>query len=142
MSRASKIKKLVSVATTSTSTISAREKAPERVFYTHYPVEIKKNKVQALIDLGSEVNAIHLSFAKQLGLPIRPTDIGAQKIDGTMLDTHEIVVAAFLVVDKANQVRFFEETFSVANVSPKVVLEMFFLTLSDADIDFSGSDLR
>ena len=95
-----------------------------------------------MIDSGSEVNAIHLSFAKQLGLPIRPTDVEAQKIDGTMLDTHGIVVAAFSVVNKANQVRFFEETFLVANVSPKVVLGIPFLTLSGANVDFSGQELR
>ena len=91
-----------------------------------------------MINSGSEVNAIHPSFVKQLGLPIKPTDVRAQKIDGTMLDTYGIVVAAFLVVDKANRVRFFEETFLVANVSPEVVLGMLFLTLSGANIDFLG----
>ena len=64
-----------------------------------------------------------------------PTEIGAQKIDGTILDTQRVVVAAFLVTNKTNQVRFFEKTFLVANVSPKVVLGMFFLILSNADID-------
>ena len=95
-----------------------------------------------MIDSRSEVNAIHPTFAKQLGLPIRPTDVGAQKIDGTMLDICGMVVAAFSVKDKANQVRFFEETFLVANVSPEVVLGMSFLTLSGADVDFSGWELR
>ena len=94
--------------------------------------------MQALVDSGSEVNAMHLSFAKQLGLPIRPTDIGAQKIDGTALDTHVMVVAAYSVEDKANRVRFFEEAFLVANVSLEVVLGMPFLTLSGADVDFLG----
>ena len=98
--------------------------------------------MQALIDSGSEVNTVHPSFVKQLGLSIRPTDVGAQKIDGTTLDTNGMVVAAFSVVDKANRVRFFEETFLVANVSPEVVLGMPFLTLSNADVDFSGRDLR
>ena len=98
--------------------------------------------MQALIDSGSEVNAVHPSFVKQLGLPIRPTNVGAQKIDGTTLDTHRTVVTAFPVVDKANRVKFFEETFLVANISPKVVLGMPFLTLSSADIDFSGRELR
>ena len=94
-----------------------------------------------MIDLGNEANAIHPSFAKQLGLSIRLTDVGAQKIDGTTLDTHGMVVATFSVVDKANQVRFFEKTFLVANVSPEVVFRMSFLTLSGADVDFSGRKL-
>ena len=79
-----------------------------------------------------------------------------------MLDTYGMVVAAFSVKDKANRVRFFEETFLVANVSPEVVLGMPFLeetflvanvspevvlgmpflTLSGADVDFSGRELR
>ena len=128
---------------TSTSTTGAREEALERVPCIHYPVQFKdKAPVQALIDSGSEVNAIHPSFVKQLGLAIRPTDVGAQKIDGTTLDTHGMVVAAFSVEDKANRVRFFEETFLVANVSPEVVLGMPFLTLSNADVDFPSRDLR
>ena len=91
----------------STSMTNARENALERVLYIHYPVRFKKDAdktpVQALINSKSEVNAIHLSFAKQLGLHIRPTDVGAQKINGTMLDTHEMVVAVFSMVDKANR---------------------------------------
>ena len=49
-----------------------------------------------------------------------------------------MVVAAFSLKDKANRVRFFEETLLVANVSPEIVLEMLFLTLNGADINFSG----
>ena len=123
----------------------ASEEALECVPCIHYLVQFKdtdKAPMQALIDSGSEVNAIHPSFVKQLGFPIRPTDVGAQKIDGTTLDTHGMVVAAFSVEDKANRVRFFEETFLVANVSPEVVLGMPFLTLSSADVDFSGRELR
>ena len=58
-----------------------------------------------------------------------------------MLDTYGMVVTGFLVVNKANRVRLFEETFLVANISPKVVFGMLFLTLSNADIDFSGQEL-
>ena len=115
-----------------------QEEALERVPCIHYSVQFKKDaskaQVQALINSGSEVNAIHLTFAKQLGLPIRPTDIGVQKIDGTTLDTYEIVVTAFSVEDMTNRVRFLEETFLLANVSPEVVLGMPFLTLSGADV--------
>ena len=74
-----------------------------------------------------------------LGMPF---DVGAQKIDGTTLDTYGMVVVAFSVTDQANRVRFFEETFLVANVSPEVVLGMPFLTLSGADVDFLDRELR
>ena len=53
-----------------------------------------------------------------------------------MLNTYRIVVPAFSLKDKANWVRFFEETFLVANVSPKVVFVIPFLILSKANIDF------
>ena len=84
---------------------------------------------------------MHLSFAKQLGLPIQPTDVEAQKIDDTMLDIHGMVVATFSVVDKANRLRFFEKIFLVADISPEIVFEMLFLTLSSTNVDFSGREL-
>ena len=52
-----------------------------------------------------------------------------------------MVVAVFLVTDKANQIRFFEKTFLIANVSPEVVFGIFFFTLSDADVDFLDWEL-
>ena len=96
----------------------------------------------ALLNLESEINAIYPTFGKEPGFPIRLTDIRVQKINGTILDTYEIVVAAFLVTDKINQVRFFEKTFLVANISPKIVLRMFFFTLSGADVDFLDQEFR
>ena len=113
-----------------------------RVPYIRYPIIFRKKSVSALLDLGSKVNAIHPTLAQELGLSIRPTDVEAQKIDGIMLDTYKIVVIVFLVTDKANQVRFFKETFLVRNVSPEIVLEMSFFTLSSTDVDFLGQKLR
>ena len=63
-------------------------------------------------------------------------DIKIPKIDGIILDTYRMIVAAFSVIDKVNRVRFFEEIFLVANVSPEIVLGILFLTLSNADNDF------
>ena len=98
--------------------------------------------MSVLFDSVSKLNAVHPVFTKELGLSIRPTDVGAQKIDGTTLETYGMVVAAFSVKDKANRVKFFEKTFLVANVSPEVVLGMPFLTLSGADVDFLRRELR
>ena len=53
-----------------------------------------------------------------------------------MLNTYKTVVAVFLVTDKVNHIRFFEETFLMTNVSPKIVFGILFLILSGADIDF------
>ena len=92
----------------------------------------------ALFDLGSEVNAIYSTFAWKLRLLIKLTNIEAQKINTIILDIQWIIVVVFSVMDKANQVRFFEEIFLVANVSPEVVFGMLFLILNGADIDFLG----
>ena len=58
-----------------------------------------------------------------------------QKIDGTTLDTYKIVVSN-------NRERFFEKSFLLADVKPNIVLEMFFLTMNNADIDFQAQDLQ
>ena len=58
-----------------------------------------------------------------------------------MLDTYGIFVAVFLVTDKVNQVRFFEKTFLVANIVPKIVFGIIFLILSGVDVDFLGWEL-
>ena len=111
-----------------------------QVLCIRYPITFRKKlmPMSMLFDLGSKVNAIHPTFAKELGLSIRHTNVGAPKVDGTTLDTYRMVVIAFSLTDKANQTRFFEETFLVANVSPKIVHGIPFLTLSGADIDFLG----
>ena len=53
-----------------------------------------------------------------------------------MLNNYKIEVAVFLIIDQANQIRFFEKTFLIANISSKMVFVMFFLVLSNTNIDF------
>ena len=69
-----------------------------------YLVNFQKKfaSVSMLFDSSSEVNAIQPTFISELKLLIRPTNIGEQKIDSTMLDTYGIVVAAFSVINKPN----------------------------------------
>ena len=164
-----RVKKLVSVLATSTPMIGTREEAVEtaevvetakvgkdgeknkgefpnlvQVSYIQYPIIFRKKSlsISALLDSGSKVNAIYPTFAWELKLSIRPTDVGVQKIDGTMLDSFEMVVTAFSVTDKANRVKFFEQTFLVAHISPTRVLGMPFLNLSSTNINFLGWKLR
>ena len=84
-----------------------------------------------LFDSGSKINTIYPTFAKELGLSIRPTDVRVQKIDSTMLYIYEMVVAAFSMINKANQIKFFE----------KIVFKMLFLILNGVDVDFFGWEL-
>ena len=113
-----------------------------QVLCIRYPINFREKSVSTLFNSDSKVSAVYLTFAKALGLFIRPTDFGAQKIDSIILDTYEMVVTAFLLLDEANRVRFFENTFLVANISPDIVFEMFFLTLNRTDIDFLNWKLR
>ena len=120
-----------------------RTEALDRVPCIHYPVQFKKDtaEVRALIDLGSEVNAMAPAYAKKLGLRVRKTDVGAQKIDGSTLGTYGMVIAGFQVQDKFGKARFFQETFLVADTSVEVVLGMPFLALSKVEVDFAEREL-
>ena len=161
------VKKLVSVLAIFTLMTGTREKAVEttkavkttevskdgeeskgeypnliQVLCIRYPIIFRKKSMSAFLDSGSKVNIIYLTFAQELRLSIRPTDVGAEKADGTMLDTYGIVVTVFSMMNKANQVRFFEKSFLVANISPKIVFGILFFTLSSGDVDFLGWKLR
>ena len=112
-------KKLVSVSATSSSVTGASREAPkvrvlDRVPCIRYPVQFCKDKgkdVLALLDFGSEVNAMTPAHAAHLGLKVRVTDVGAQKIDGSSLATYGMVIAAFQIVDKLGRSQFFQGTF-------------------------------
>ena len=129
-------------------TDTSREATLEWVPCIRYPVRFRRKNdededkdVRALIDSGSEVNAMHPAYATKLGLRARKIDVGAQKIDKSHLDTFGMVIADFSVKDKLGRVRFFQETFLWANIGLEVVLGMSFLTLSKADIRFVKREL-
>ena len=89
-----------------------------------------------MLDRGSKVNVMSPAFAKKLGLKNWKTNVGAQKIDGSALETFEIVIADFQVEDKGGRPRFFQETFLVAETKFEVVLGMPFLKISNTDVAF------
>ncbi len=82
------------------------------------------------------------AFAHQLGLKIRKTNIRAQKSDNTTLKTYGIVVSTFSVSDKNGTESFFEESFLLIDVKLDIMLEMLFLIMSNANIDFHARDLQ
>ena len=75
----------MTVSATSTPVALAREEEVDenlganlaRVPYICYPINFRKKFVLALLDSGNEVNAVHPTFAKELGLLIGPTNVGA-----------------------------------------------------------------
>ncbi len=86
----------------------------------------------------SEINAMSQAFAHQLGLKIRKTNIGAQNIDGTTLETYTMIVSIFSMSDKDDREMFFEESFLLADVKPDIVFKMLFLTMSNVNVDFQA----
>ena len=74
----------------------------------HYLVQFRKDKetIWALIDSNNEVYAMTPAYAKKLGLRTWKTDVRAQKIDESSLDTFVIVIADFQILDKQNRIRF------------------------------------
>ncbi len=109
----------------------------QRVPCIQYLVQFQEDQpeINVLINSGSEVNAITPAFAAKLELRPRPTNVGAQKIDGSPLETHDMALARFSLQDSLERVR--EKTFLLTDISIEVVLEMFFLSLSNADVEFT-----
>ena len=107
-----------------------------RIPCIYYPVQFQEEQVRALLDSDSKVNAMSPAYTKRLGPKTRKTNVGAQKIDGSTLETFGMVIADFQVEDKGGRPRFFQETFLIADTKFEVVLRMFFLKISNADIAF------
>ena len=61
----------------------------------YYPVWFQKGQeqVRTLLNSDSEINAISPAYAKRLGFKTWKTNIGAQKIDGSALETFGMVIA-------------------------------------------------
>ena len=119
------------------------EEVVVRVPCIYYLVQFQKNQeqVKALLNSGSEVNAISPAYAKKLDLNTQKTNVGAQKIDGSALETFGMVIADFQVEDKGGRPRFFQETFLVADTKFEVILGMPFLKISNADVAFGEGTL-
>ena len=82
----------------------------DRVPCICYLIQFRKDKskdVLALLDCGNKVKAITSAYMVYLGLKVRLTDIGAQKIDKSSLATYDMIIAAFQIVDKLGCCQFF-----------------------------------
>ena len=115
----------------------------DQISYIHYPIKFQKDKatIQALINFGSKVNAMSPAYAKQLGLRTWKSDVKAQKIDRSSLDTFEMVIIGFQVIDKLGRVRFFQKIFLLVDTTMEVVLKIPFLTFNNANIQFAEKKL-
>ena len=61
--------------------------------------------------------------------------MSALKIDDFALKTYDITIVRFSIQDELSKIRFFEETFLLADTSMDVVLGIPFQSLSNADVN-------
>lgn len=92
--------------------------------------------MKTLINSGSKVNAIIWLYITKIKLKIWFTDVRTQKIDSFILETFGMVLANFQVKNKLGKTQLFQEIFLVAKTSEEVILKMFFLIFSNADMVF------
>ena len=112
-----------------------------RVPCIYYLVQFQEEQVKTLLNSGSKVNAINPDFTQKLGLKIWKINIGAQKIDGSVLEIFGMIITDFQVEDKANRPRFFQKTLLVADIKLEVILGIPFLKFSNADVLFGEGTL-
>lgn len=109
----------------------------DKVFYIHYLLcfcKNKENKVQALINSSSKVNAITPAYALKLRLKVCYINVKAQKINSSTFKIFIMILVSFQGKDKQGQDQYFWITFLLADTSVKVILGMFFLIFNRVDI--------
>ena len=107
----------------------------------YYPVQFQEEQIRVLLDIGSEINAMNFEFTQKLGRKVQKINVGAQKINGSTLETFEMVIANLQVEDKVDRPRFFQKTFLVADTKYEIILEIFFLKFSNANVSFGKKTL-
>lgn len=84
---------------------------------------------------------MNLNYAWKLRLKIWKTNVGAQKINGFILEIFGIVITDFQISDKIGRSRFFQKNFLIANIKFQIYLKLFFLKISNADVLFNKKTL-
>lgn len=118
------------------NTEASTETISQPISYIWYLIQFQNNKVQVLINSGSEINIMTLVYAAELSFTTRITSIGAQKIDSLLLETYSMILARFSTQDSLEKVSFFEDTFLLADTSIEVVLKILFLVFNNTDFRF------
>lgn len=65
------------------------------IYYLFYFCKNKKNKVQALIDFGNKINVMVSAYAIKLDFKTCRINVGNQKIDFSIFNIFEIILAGF-----------------------------------------------
>lgn len=82
-----------------------------------------------------------LAYTVKLDFTNQKINIGAQKINGSPQETHNMASAKFLFQDNLGEVRFFEETILLTNTNMEMILKMFFLVFSNINFQFNAKKI-
>ena len=97
MPKASKKQVLVLATSMLMTDSSGKEVVLESVSCIYYPVQFQgsQEQVKALLDNSSEVNTMSPAYVERLGFYIQKTNVGAQKIDRSVLEIFGMVITNF-----------------------------------------------
>lgn len=56
-------------------------------------------------------------YTAKLRLTPKTTNVGVQKINNLPLKTQKLIIAGFLIIDKFEQIRFFEKAFLLVDTN-------------------------
>lgn len=76
-------------------TDDAEEFVLKKKLCIYYLVKFQEEKIRALLNSGSKINAMSSAYIKKLDFKTIKTNVGAQKIDSLTLKIFEIVTADF-----------------------------------------------
>lgn len=110
----------------------------DRVPCIHHTLYFKKDyvKIQTFINFGSKINAIAPGYTVKLSLNVWFIDVEAQNIHGSTFKTFDIILASLQIKDQLGRPQSFQKTFLIADTNLAVILSMFFLIFSNADMLF------
>lgn len=122
------------------SVIASQEKL-QYVPYISYIIQFSRNKINALVDLGSEIHVLNSALAWSLNIIPRIANIGAQKIDGSSFRTYKMVYISFSLQDGCKTVRFFKKFFFLTDTNVKIVVRIHFLSSNNTNVKFDTERL-
>lgn len=85
--------------------------------------------------MSSEVNRIHLNFARKFGPQKQDTIFYAQKIKVSKLDTFDMLTISFSVDNKERRFCFFKKVCLLADIIIDIALGILFFGLRNVEID-------
>lgn len=81
-------------------------------------------------------------YSEKVDLILQSTNISNQKIHSSPLKTDRMVIAEFLIHDKLESARYFEETFLLIDTNLEMILMMSFLFLSNVNLQLGAKKLK